>query len=344
METIDQRSSFPPGDEHEINFLLVRDTSGDWPRWKRAALGSGIFHLVVITLLFVIKSGPYEPSRPENLRVPYVVKLYVPKELTQKAPNKGPVAKLLLSRPSAPSPKVNTPAPQLAKAESPKPPAPVPVPVPPAPPVPAPVPAPTPGETARTQPAASTPPPVAAPKPDAPKMIVEDSLQAHPPALRPGGILEPSNSIQDAMRSLGNSGSGSSSTRIGDSPEMSVGASLHLPAAAARLSNFQLKSDPMGVDFQPYLQQVLAAVKLNWSAVYPQSARLGLRGLVTLEFAILKNGTVQKIVFDGQSGAKALDQAAVAAISASDPLPSLPKDFRGDRIVLQMTSMYNMPR
>jgi outer membrane biosynthesis protein TonB len=49
-------------------------------------------------------------------------------------------------------------------------------------------------------------------------------------------------------------------------------------------------------------------------------------------------------VFDGQSGAKALDQAAVAAISASDPLPSLPKEFKGDRIVLQMTFMYNVPR
>ena len=125
---------------------------------------------------------------------------------------------------------------------------------------------------------------------------------------------------------------------------MSVGAGLHLPAAAARLSNFQLKSDPMGVDFHPYLLQVLTEVKLNWSAVYPTAARLGTRGLVTLEFSILKNGDVQKIVFNGQSGSVALDQAAVSAISASNPLPSLPKDFKGDRIVLQMTFMYNIPK
>ncbi len=125
---------------------------------------------------------------------------------------------------------------------------------------------------------------------------------------------------------------------------MSVGAGLHLPAAAARLSNFELKSDPMGVDFWPYLQQVLAEVKLNWSAVYPQAARLGLRGQVTLEFSVLKDGTVQKIVFDGQSGSRALDNAAVAAISASEHLPPLPKEFKGDRIVLQMSFMYNVPR
>jgi TonB family protein len=176
-------------------------------------------------------------------------------------------------------------------------------------------------------------------------MIVEDNLQARPAAPNPGGRLAlPPDPIQEAMRAAANRGTGSSRTRIGDSGDMSVGAGLHLPAAAARLSNFELKSDPMGVDFWPYLQQVLAEVKLNWSAVYPQAARLGLRGQVTLEFSVLKDGTVQKIVFDGQSGSRALDNAAVAAISASEHLPPLPKEFKGDRIVLQMSFMYNVPR
>jgi TonB family protein len=89
---------------------------------------------------------------------------------------------------------------------------------------------------------------------------------------------------------------------------------------------------------------VLARVKLNWGAVFPTAAKLGTRGIVTLEFAISKDGTVQKIVFNGQSNSKALDNASVAAISASNPMPSLPKDFKGDRIVLQMSFMYNMPR
>jgi len=352
METRLERKLGPPADasagtEHEPDFLLVRDYSGDWPRWKRAAMGSAAFHLVAITALFLIKSGPSEPPPPERTHVPYVVHLYVPKELTQKAPNKGPVAKLLLTPPAAPAPapKLATPAPQLTKAATPQPPAPVVTPPPPPPPVVTP-PAPAPGETARTQPPASTPPPVAVPKPDAPKMLVEDSLQAHPPAPKPGGSLIPlpSNSVQEAMRALSNGGAPASRTRIGDSADTSVGASLHLAPSAARLSNFQLKSDPMGVDFQPYLLQVLAAVKLNWSAVFPTAAKLGMRGLVTLEFSILKDGTVQKIVFDAQSGSIALDQASVSAISASNPLPSLPRDFKGERIVLQMSFMYNMPK
>jgi TonB family protein len=347
METRLHDNLVPPGfvskdTEQEPNFLLVRDSSADWPRWKRAAAGSAIFHLVAITLLFIIKSGPYQPPPPENLHVPYVVHLYVPRELTQKAPNKGPVAKLLMSAPAAPSPKLTQPAPKIAAA-APPPPAPRPAPVAPVPP-PAAQPSPTPGETARNQPPASSPPPAPVTKPDAPKMIVEDSLQLHPPAPRAGGsLLTPSNGVQDAMRSLANGGT-SSGNRAGDSADVSLGAGLNLPSSAARLSNFQLKSDPMGVDFQAYLQRVLTAVKFNWTAAFPTAARLGQRGIVTLEFSILKDGTVQKIAFSGQSGSKALDTASVAAISASNPLPPLPTEFKGDRIVLEMSFMYNVPR
>ena len=34
----------------------------------------------------------------------------------------------------------------------------------------------------------------------------------------------------------------------------------------------------------------------------------------------------------------------MAAISASNPLPPLPTQFKGDRIVLQLKFLYNMPR
>jgi TonB family protein len=200
-------------------------------------------------------------------------------------------------------------------------------------------PAPTPGELTKSQIPSATLPPTQPPKPEEPKIIVEDSLQAHPPASRLGGSLGLPNSITEANRTYappGNSGV--------DSGEISVGGGLHLAPSAARMSNFQLKSDPMGVNFQPYLQQVLAAVKLNWVAVFPEAARLGTRGSVTIEFAIGKDGKVGKMVFNGQSGSRALDNASVAAISASNPLPALPGEFKGDRIVVQMSFMYNIPR
>ena len=51
-----------------------------------------------------------------------------------------------------------------------------------------------------------------------------------------------------------------------------------------------------------------------------------------------------KLVIASPSGADALDRAAIAAISASNPFPPLPAEFKGDRVVLQFNFAYNMPR
>ena len=129
----------------------------------------------------------------------------------------------------------------------------------------------------------------------------------------------------------------------GDDSE--AGPGIELPPSLGRaFSNMELRSDPMGVDFRPYMRQILLTIRRNWFAVYPEAARLGQRGETVLEFAIAKQGIVTKVIFSSESGAKALDQSAVAAISASNPLLPLPKEFKGDRIVLRMTFKYNMPR
>lgn len=107
-------------------------------------------------------------------------------------------------------------------------------------------------------------------------------------------------------------------------------------------SALELKSDPMGVDFRPYLIQVLSAVRRNWFAVIPESAKLGRPGKVVLQFAIGRNGVVEKLVFAQQSGTEAFDRAAVAGISASNPFPPLPAEYRGNQIRLQLTFLYNM--
>jgi TonB family protein len=155
----------------------------------------------------------------------------------------------------------------------------------------------------------------------------------------------PSASVDAAIRDLARSGVHGVQS-VGDvGADEGFGAGLNLPPSAGQPhSNLELKSDPMGVDFKPYMLQVLAAVRRNWFAVYPEAARLGQRGEVVLEFAISKGGVVTKVIFSSESGMKALDQSAVAAISASNPLPPLPGEFKGDRIVLRMTFMYNIRR
>lgn len=103
----------------------------------------------------------------------------------------------------------------------------------------------------------------------------------------------------------------------------------------------ELLSDPMGVDFKPYLIQILSLVRKNWFAVIPESARLGNRGVVELQFIIDRNGDVPKLVIATPSGSEALDKAAVAAISASVRFPPLPNGFKGQQIRLQFAFKYN---
>jgi TonB family protein len=354
METLAPTEFASPETEPELNLLLVRNRRDDWRRWRAAAIVSAAFHLVLLTVLLLMPESEirlYELPQPTL----HVTPLYIPTELTQKAPNKSKISKDLTVEASTPRPVVKPPTPVPAAKF-----------VPPPPPPPAP-------QTARAEPkpVIVEPPKIEPPKTQVdsqadqlaklnpplppptqqPKLVLENLASPPPPAGaiqgKPlGGVMLPNTSVASAIHDLATSnGLPNGRVIVGETGAESPGPSLNLPPTAARLpANIELRSDPMGVDFRPYIQQILVAIKRNWLAVYPEAARLGQRGQVVLDFAIAKQGLVAKVVYTDQSGTKALDEAAVAAISASNPLPPLPKEFKGERIVLRMTFMYNMKR
>jgi TonB family protein len=90
--------------------------------------------------------------------------------------------------------------------------------------------------------------------------------------------------------------------------------------------------------------QVLNSVRKQWFAVIPQIARTGRQGIVVLQFSIDKRGQVPKLVIANTSGTVAFDQAAVASVSASNPFPALPNEYRGTEIRLQLAFSYNVAR
>jgi TonB family protein len=151
----------------------------------------------------------------------------------------------------------------------------------------------------------------------------------------------PDEVIQAAVDSLV---AGGGSQIVGDG--YSGGAGPALPSSPGnRGSTLELLSDPKGVDFRPYLIQVLAAVRRNWYAVIPESARLGMsRGRVAIQFIISRDGGVPKLVIAGSANVNALDHAAVAGISASVPFQRLPVEFAGNEIRLQFVFLYNVKR
>lgn len=109
-------------------------------------------------------------------------------------------------------------------------------------------------------------------------------------------------------------------------------------------AGLQMLTDTEGVDFNDYLQRVYLRVKQNWFSVMPASVQLGDQGVVSLQFKIMKDGSVP----DGDpaqvfsSGKEPLDRAAYSSIRASNPFQPLPSAFKGPYIELRFTYYYNL--
>jgi TonB family protein len=354
METLASSDPASPDTEPELHLLLEHDLKDDLRRWRLAAAGTVGFHLALLIALLLM---PESITEERVYRTPPIVRLtpiYIPTDLTQKAPNKEKLSKELTVQAIPERRVVKAPSPAPAAKKAP--------PQAPLPPVqavknePKPVIVEAPkielprsqAENQADQIAKLTPPPP--PPVQQPKLTMENVTSPAPPPGSPNqgkplrGLAVPNPSVEAAVRELTTNATAAGRQSVGDlGSDTGAGMGLNLPPSAGRPhSNLELRSDPQGVDFRPYMLQILAAVRRNWFAVYPEAARLGQRGEVVLEFAIAKQGLVQKIIFSSESGAKALDQSAVAAISASNPLPPLPSEFKGDRIVLRMTFMYNI--
>jgi TonB family protein len=331
-------------------WLEVRDEDAH-RRHAIAAAGALALHALVLALLWWIPAGSGAAARPATQVLADLRKatpLVAPPEffrLTQKEPQRGkPAAEVdisaLLPRPAiqrdpargAPRPfqpppgapevrrgrELDLDVPQVEMAQALPPPAP-------------------------NLPGIAPPPP---PKPAPAKRVnpFESPSAASVPSSQPR-IALPSAGVEETIRSVVK-GAGGAGLTVGDVPgsgSITEGA-MQLPRPGRPGSTLELLSDPKGVDFRPYLVQVLASVRRNWYAVMPESARLGARGRVVIQFIISRTGQVPKLVIAVPSGLEALDRAAVASISASNPFPPLPGEFTGGEIRLQLVFSYNMPR
>jgi len=114
---------------------------------------------------------------------------------------------------------------------------------------------------------------------------------------------------------------------------------------ATAYSGIQMLTPTEGVDFSNYLARVYASVKQNWFAVMPESVRLGEKGVVVLQFRIMRDGTVPgaEPSLMHTSGKEPLDRAAISSIRSSSPFPPLPSAFSGPYIELRFGYWYNLP-
>lgn len=345
MEALDRP---PQAAEVEPRLLL------EWPSEQRRLNGwicSLFLHAAGLTVLALLPHGIAERTSVAQWRT--VTPLIAPPSiLTQREPNRGKIGKEFTLENLRPRPRIFIPPGPPASTRTAARGAPAPEQKPPAA-----LPEPPKVESSSTTMAQALPlGSGSVPAPPPPQIQVEEKpkLAFETPGapsgaprqrgLSPRTLAPPNSSVSEAVRSAIRQGAGGVVVGDLDLPGPGgLGPGLNLPSApGARRSTLEMLSDPMGVDFKPYLVRILAMVKLNWLNVIPESARLGRTGRVQIQFAIARDGRVPKLVIAMPSGTDALDRAAVAGVSASTPFPPLPGSFQGDQIRLQFTFSYNM--
>ncbi len=333
----------PPKEPGQEVGLFLEWSGLETPSIRKQAWAISLaVHAVAIGALLLLPAGTLIRQSPGRGFHAGPILIAPPLELTQTAPNRGKVGKefsldnLLPRRPLWIPPAL----PRVARTR------------------PAVLPEPPSVDTAKTRPPEAAPPPLgstALPAPPPPQIQAEEKSQnpfetpgsptgsPKPRGLAPP-LAVPSTSVAEAAREAMHGTHGSIS--VGDldlqGSSGTFGGLIQRPTPGKVATALEMTSDPLGVDFKPYLIRILAAVKRNWLAVVPESARLGRVGRVQIQFAIDRDGSVPKLVIATPSGTDALDRAAVAGVSASTPFPPLPSDFKGNQVRLQFTFSYNI--
>jgi TonB family protein len=180
-------------------------------------------------------------------------------------------------------------------------------------------------------------PPQEQPAPQPPPPQNNQMAKLQPPAVNPKTLFK--TGPMSASREIEQAANAAAATRgryAGDDGDLGLGQRQ----PNARMGP-EILSDTMGVDFGPYMAIVLREVKRNWYRLIPESAAYK-KGEVSIVFTILKDGRVAGMTYINSSGDVALDRAAYAGISASDPFPPLPTEFTGPNLTLRFGFFYNL--
>jgi TonB family protein len=169
-----------------------------------------------------------------------------------------------------------------------------------------------------------------------PQPPTQAKLEAPQPKQNPFAITSPSSSIEQAIHSAATNRSGASYETSGD-----YGSGLH--PRIERRGDMEILSDTRGVDFGAYMKRLHVTVQDHWDPLIPEVALPPMmkKGVVVIEFAILKDGRVQAMSLIKSSGDVALDRAAWGALTSATPLPKLPPEFTGDFLLIRAAFYYN---
>jgi TonB family protein len=139
------------------------------------------------------------------------------------------------------------------------------------------------------------------------------------------------------MNLAGQSGRNTSSGQAKDSVTQSD------PSHSA--SGMEILSDTRGVNFGPYIKQVIPMIYAWWRQFIPEEARPpgNMQGETVIRFTINSDGKLSAMHLDGRSGQSKLDRAAWGAITSVKQFPPLPEKFTGPNLELRIHFTVNLP-
>jgi len=91
-----------------------------------------------------------------------------------------------------------------------------------------------------------------------------------------------------------------------------------------------------------YADSMVRKIRVNWYDNMPPLIRMGVKGIVTIRFTILRGGRIAEITILESSGVPPFDFAAKKAIELSSPLAPLPKNFPNPQERVTAQFYYNM--
>jgi TonB family protein len=100
----------------------------------------------------------------------------------------------------------------------------------------------------------------------------------------------------------------------------------------------EIQFDTKGVEFSPWVRKFVAEVKRNWFIPY---AAMAMKGHVVLTFNVHKDGLITELTIAGPSAVEAFNNAALGALTDSNPTQPLPPEYPAEKAFFTVTFYYN---
>jgi|GEM_PF-6585927 len=108
----------------------------------------------------------------------------------------------------------------------------------------------------------------------------------------------------------------------------------------------EILSDTKGVDFSPYLREVMKQINRQWNSLIPPEAKSPTfaKGEASIRFSIAPDGTITTMHLDSSSHDEQINRACWGAITGVGHFASLPEAFKGPSLTIRLHFLVNMTR